>query len=286
MPSLIAIFAAIAIAGGFGALVGILVGGSRPQRTTGGSDVHFPSLSVGASLGAKMRDIAPPGYLGMLDRQLALAGRPPAWTIDKILIAKPILAAVAVLLSVWFISSDPVLLRVLLGVFVVLVSFFLPDLLIYSRAQERQEKIQEALADTLDQMTIAVEAGLGFEAAMAKAATNGKGPLAEEFIRTLQDMSIGQARKAAYEAFSERTSSPDLRRFTRSIIQADSYGLAIADVLRIQAAEMRLRRRQRAEEKAMQVPVKVLFPLVFCILPVLFIVLLTPAVLSIIEAFS
>jgi len=121
---------------------------------------------------------------------------------------------------------------------------------------------------------------------MAKAVTNGKGPLAEEFIRTLQDMSIGQARKAAYEAFSERTSSPDLRRFTRSIIQADAYGLAIADVLRVQAGEMRLRRRQRAEEKAMKVPVKVLFPLVFCILPVLFIVLLTPAVLGIVKAFS
>lgn len=285
MPLFIAILASVAVAGGFGALVGILVGGRPQQRATDGTEVSAP-VSVGASFGSKMRDIAPTGYLGMLDRQLALAGRPPAWSIDKILIAKPILATVAVLLSAWFISNDPVMLRGLLGVFVVLVSFFLPELLIYSKAQERQEKIQDALADTLDQMTIAVEAGLGFESAMAKAATNGKGPLAEEFIRTLQDMSIGRARKAAYEAFSERTSSPDLRRFTRSIIQADAYGLAIADVLRIQASEMRLRRRQRAEEKAMKVPIKVLFPLIFCILPVLFIVLLTPAVLSMVEAFS
>lgn len=283
MTSFIAI---LAIAGGFGALVGILVGSRRPQRVTVGPEAASAAVSMGASLGTRMRDIAPTGYVGMLARQVALAGRPPAWTVDRILMAKPILGIVALLLSGWFISGDPGVPRLALGIFVTLLCFFLPDLLILSKAQKRQEEIQNALADTLDQMTIAVEAGLGFESAMAKAATNGKGPLAEEFIRTLQDMSIGQARKAAYEAFSERTSSPDLRRFTRSIIQADAYGLAIADVLRIQASEMRLRRRQRAEEKAMKVPVKVLFPLVFCILPVLFIVLLTPAVLGIVKAFS
>jgi tight adherence protein C len=121
---------------------------------------------------------------------------------------------------------------------------------------------------------------------MAKAATNGKGPLAEEFIRTLQDMSMGRTRKDAYLDFGSRTSSPDLRRFTRSVVQADSYGIAIAAVLRVQAAEMRLRRRQRAEETAMKIPVKVLFPLIFCILPVLFIVLLTPAALSITKLFT
>ena len=121
---------------------------------------------------------------------------------------------------------------------------------------------------------------------MAQAATNGKGPLAEEFIRTLQDMSIGRARKDAYQALGDRTSSPDLRRFTRSVVQADTYGIAIASVLRVQAAEMRVRRRQRAEEQAMKIPVKVLFPLIFTILPVLFIVLLTPAALGILAAFT
>jgi tight adherence protein C len=98
-------------------------------------------------------------------------------------------------------------------------------------------------------------------------------------------MSIGRTRKDAYEALGDRTSSVDLRRFTRSVIQADLYGIAIADVLRVQAGEMRLKRRQRAEEKAMKVPIKVLFPLVFCILPVLFIVLMTPAVIGIAKVF-
>ena len=196
------------------------------------------------------------------------------------------MAAGGLLVAGLWISADSSPVRIALGAALVLLCFFVPDLLILSRGQKRQEQIQNALADTLDQMTIAVEAGLGFESAMAKAATNGRGPLAEEFIRTLQDMSIGRSRKDAYQELSTRTSSADLRRFTRSVIQADSYGIAIADVLRVQADEMRLRRRQRAEEQAMKVPVKVIFPLIFCILPVLFIVLLTPAVISITKAFT
>ena len=135
-------------------------------------------------------------------------------------------------------------------------------------------------------MTIAVEAGLGFDAAMAKAGRNGKGPLAEELVRTLQDIQFGQSRRQAYESLAGRTDVVDLRRFVRAVIQADRYGVAIADVLRTQAAEMRMKRRQRAEEKAMQIPVKVIFPLMLCILPVLFIVLLGPAVMDIVAAFS
>ena len=126
-------------------------------------------------------------------------------------------------------------------------------------------------------MTIAVEAGLGFESAMARAGSNGKGPLAEELVRTLQDIAVGQPRREAYLALAERTGVADLRRFIRAVVQADAYGISIADVLRTQAQEMRLKRRQRAEEKAMQIPVKVIFPLMLCILPTLFIVLLGPA---------
>ena len=162
------------------------------------------------------------------------------------------------------------------------VAYFLPELLLYSRGQERQQAIQLELADTLDQMTIAVEAGLGFESAMARAGSNGKGPLAEELVRTLQDIAVGQPRREAYLALAERTGVVDLRRFIRAVVQADAYGVSIADVLRTQAQEMRLKRRQRAEEKAMQIPVKVIFPLILCILPTLFIVLLGPAVMDIV----
>ena len=287
MTPMIAVLASIAIAGGFGALIGILVSGRTPQPSgLPGTSDSAGAAANDATLVQRIRERVPKGYLGMLDRRLALAGRPPAWTIDKILVAKPVMAAGGGMLAAWWISADPGAVRFFLGMALMVLCFFVPDLLLISRGQERQQKMQDALADTLDQMTISVEAGLGFEAAMAKAATNGKGPLAEEFIRTLQDMSIGRTRKDSYLAFADRTSSADLRRFTRSVVQADTYGIAIAAVLRVQAGEMRVRRRQRAEEAAMKIPVKVLFPLIFCILPVLFIVLLTPAVLSMIEAFT
>lgn len=290
LPPILTFFAALAVAGGLAALVTIAVGARRTDvvadAVTALPGVGRPGLLPHCSgLLAASRGLAPKGYLGYLDRRLALAGRPAAWTIDKIFMAKPALAGAGLLLAALWIANDPVPLRILVGGLLVVLCFFVPDLLLYSRGQERQAVMQNALADTLDQMTISVEAGLGFEAAMSMAGTNGSGPLAEELIRTLQDMSIGRTRKDAYQALAERTDSADLRRFTRSVIQADTYGIAIADVLRVQAGEMRLRRRQRAEEQAMKVPVKVIFPLVFCILPVLFIVLLTPAVINIIKVF-
>jgi tight adherence protein C len=288
---MLAFFSALAVTGGLAALVGIVVRARRPDPVldvvSALPGVSGPGLSPSRSrIVGSGRELVPKGYLGFLDHRLALAGRPAAWTIDKMFIAKPALAGAGLLLAGLWIGNDPVPLRILLGSLLVVLCFFVPDLLLYSRGQERQAAMQNALADTLDQMTISVEAGLGFEAAMSRAGTNGSGPLAEELIRTLQDMSIGRTRKDAYLALAERTDSADVRRFTRSVIQADTYGIAIADVLRVQAGEMRLRRRQRAEEQAMKVPVKVIFPLVFCILPVLFIVLLTPAVINIVKVFA
>lgn len=289
MPPLIAVLSALAVAGGLGALIGILVGG-RSQHQAVAPNAGQRSADVPTAQQAprikKLSELAPKGYIGMLERQLLLAGRPPAWTIDKILIAKVMLLVASGLFTVWWVGLDPSIVRIVIASAVILLAFFTPDLLIYSRGQERQQAIQNALPDTLDQMTISVEAGLGFEAAMLKAGNNGRGPLADELIRTLQDMSIGRSRIDAYHGLAERTTSVDLRRFTRSVIQADLYGIAIAEVLRVQAAEVRMRRRQRAEEQAMKVPVKVIFPLIFCILPVLFIVLMTPAVLSMVDAFS
>ncbi len=285
MPPLIAILASIAAATGFGTLIGILVMGRRPEPASVAGEVAGEVGIARTPMLQSIRERLPTGYLAMLEHRLALAGRPQNVTVEKILVAKVVLAAGGALLALSWISADPVPLRIVLGIALIALCLFVPELLLVSRGQKRQELMQDALADTLDQMTISVEAGLGFDAAMAKAATNGTGPLAEEFIRTLQDMSIGRTRKDAYQAFAERTSSPDLRRFTRSVVQADTYGIAIAAVLRVQAAEMRLRRRQRAEEKAMKVPIAVLFPLIFCILPVLFIVLLTPAAISIVKAF-
>lgn len=221
-----------------------------------------------------------------LDRRLALAGRPAAWPLKRLVSAKIVLAVLAGFLGVLYFNSAPEGKSALLASFVTVVAYFLPDLLIHSRGTERQKAIMLELPDTLDQMTIAVEAGLGFDAAMARTGQNGRGALAAEFVRTLQDMQLGMSRREAYASMLERTSAPDLRRFVNAVIQADRYGISISGVLRTQAIEMRLKRRQRAEEKAMQIPVKVLFPLMVCIMPVLFIALLGPAAINVMETLA
>ncbi|MGY1623650.1 type II secretion system F family protein [Geodermatophilus sp. SYSU D00965] len=230
--------------------------------------------------------LTPAGTVARLNRLAGAAGRPADWPVPRLVAAKLVLAAVAGVLGALVVAARPGALTVLMALVVTGVSYVVPELLLYSRGQERQQAIALELADTLDQMTIAVEAGLGFEAAMARAGRNGRGPLAEELVRTLQDIAVGRPRREAYLALAERTAVPDLRRFIRAVVQADAFGVSIADVLRTQAQEMRLKRRQRAEEKAMQIPVKVIFPLILCILPTLFIVLLGPAAMDIVDAFS
>jgi tight adherence protein C len=237
-------------------------------------------------LGRLASGLTPAGTVARLNRLAGTAGRPAEWPVSKLVAAKLVLGVLAGGLGLLIVSGGPSTLTVGMAIVATVVAYFLPELLLYSRGQERQEAIGLELADTLDQMTIAVEAGLGFESAMARAGNNGKGPLAEELVRTLQDIAVGQPRREAYLALAERTGVQDLRRFIRAVVQADQYGVSIADVLRTQAQEMRLKRRQRAEEKAMQIPVKVIFPLILCILPTLFIVLLGPAVMDIVATFS
>lgn len=135
-------------------------------------------------------------------------------------------------------------------------------------------------------MTIAVEAGLGFEAALAHVGRNAAGPLGEELVRTLQDIQVGKTRRAAYEDLADRVQVDDLKRFVRAIIQAEQHGVSVATVLNVQAREMRIKRRQRAEEQASKVPVKVVMPLILFILPTLFIIILGLAALWIIDSFS
>lgn len=230
--------------------------------------------------------LTPAGYVRKLDKLLSLAGRPASLPLGRVLAAKPLLGLLGALLGYYISSSGPTPVIKLVGVFVVLLGYFMPDLLLYSKGQERQKIMQLELANTLDQMLISVEAGLGFEGAMARAGENGKGPLAEELVRTLQDMQVGRSRRESYLALSERTNIPELRSFVQAVVQADTYGIAISRVLRIQAKVMRVKRRQRAEEKAMKLPVTILFPLLFFIFPVLFIAILGPAVINAIDTFS
>jgi tight adherence protein C len=258
----------------------------RRGLNLGLDDDEFAARERRSALQTSVRRLTPQPLLTLLERLYARAGRPATWPVDRLLVTKVALALVSFLLTLLLVSASASSLVVSVSLLATIVCYFLPELLLYSRGIERSEEITLELADTLDQMTIAVEAGLGFDSAMARAGKNGSGPLAEELVRTLQDIQMGQSRRQAFESLATRTAVQDLRRFIRSIIQADKHGIAIADVLRTQAGEMRLKRRQRAEEKAMQIPVKVIFPLMLCILPVLFIVLMGPAVMDIVAAFS
>jgi tight adherence protein C len=232
------------------------------------------------------RKITPEPYVRKLDRMLALAGRPSSIPLGRVLAAKPALAITGGSAGVFLASVSDAPSMKLIGVAILCFGYFIPDLLLMSKGQERQKAIQTELANTLDQMLIGVEAGLGFEGALARAGENGKGPLAEEIVRTLQDMQVGRSRRESYLALAERTNVPELKSFVQAVVQADAYGIAIGSVLRVQAKVMRVKRRQRAEEKAMKLPVKVLFPLLFFIFPVLFIAILGPAVINSIETFS
>ncbi|UOQ90590.1 type II secretion system F family protein [Agromyces endophyticus] len=230
--------------------------------------------------------VMPTGYTGWIQRKIIYAGRTNQWTVGGFLTLRIVVGAIGLLIVVLTLILAKGVLPIVAGLLFGLLIIIAPDVMLSSRADDRQKAILLALPDTLDQMTIAVEAGLGFEAAMAKAARGGSGPLSEELIRTLQDMSIGRSRYDSYDALLARTDCADLKRFVRAIQQADRYGIAIADVLRVQSGEMRVKRRQRAEESAMKVPIKVVFPLVFTILPVLFIVLLFPAVVGMVKTFG
>ncbi len=162
----------------------------------------------------------------------------------------------------------------------------LPSFWLARMVHRRRTEIQRALPEALDLLCVAVEAGLGLDGAVQKLSERLPGPLAEELLRTLMEINLGSTREQAWRNLAARVDLPDLQTVTGAIVQAERLGTSIAHVLRIQAGEMRSRRRQRAEERARQVPVKLLFPLVFFIFPAIFVVLLGPAVLYFLRVLS
>jgi tight adherence protein C len=232
----------------------------------------------------RVRRVTPGALIDGLERRINLAGLASSWPLERVLATKVLLGVVALLLGVVRLVANPSVGALLLAVLLAGAAYFMPDYILYSKAKKRQQEIQRELADTLDQITISVEAGLGFEAAMARTAQYGKGPLADEMRRTLQDIQIGMARGDALRGLVARTDVPELRHFVLALLQAEAFGVPIAQVLRIQSAELRDKRKMRAEERAMKMPVKIVFPLVLCILPSLFIVILGPAVIRIYHA--
>ncbi|KRF36289.1 type II secretion system F family protein [Nocardioides sp. Soil805] len=223
-----------------------------------------------------------------LQHRLDIAGNPPAWDVDRIIGLKVLGLGVFTVLGFLYISgTDWPFYRVILGtVGAGAFGYVLPNILLFNAGQKRETLMRNSLPDAIDLLTVSVEAGLGFDAAVARVARNTTGPLSQEFARLLQEMQIGVGRTQAMRAMAERSSLADLKSFCLAMVQADSLGIPIGRVLRIQSQEMRTKRRQRAEEKAQQVPVRIMIPLVLFILPCLFIVILGPAGIQIADTFA
>jgi len=166
------------------------------------------------------------------------------------------------------------------------LGFLGPDYALTLKARGRKEKIRADLPDALDLLAVSVEAGLGFDASLAKLGEYMEGPLAGEFALTLSEMRIGESRSEALKRMSERVDAPELSAFTRAIIQADQLGTTLGRILRVQAADARLRRQAAAEERAMKAPIKMLFPTVLFIFPAMFLVILGPAILNVQKIFG
>jgi tight adherence protein C len=238
-----------------------------------------PMLNRFVSVGKR---ITPSDHADRVRKKLDIAGNPSGWTVDRVTSLKVVGlvgGAGGALLFSLMLGFGVAPLAAVTGMGAV-AGYFGPDMYLYQKGYDRTAQMQKALPDALDLMVISVEAGLGFDSAMAQVARNTEGPLANEFARVLQEMQIGLGRGNALRALAERSTLADLRSFASAMVQADAFGIPIGQVLRVQSDEIRVKRRQRAEEQAQKVPVKILMPLMACILPCLFIVILGPAGLS------
>lgn len=250
---------------------------TAPVDAGKGSDLVAALPGWVRGLGSRL---SPAGMTATLQQRLDVAGNPGRWTPERILAVKGLgLLVLGTLGALYGLRGVGTL--VLFAAAGGAAGFFLPDLLLYNEGTKRQQRIQNALPDAMDMLTVCVEAGLGFDAALAQVARNTTGPLSGEFARVIQEMQIGKSRSAALQGMVRRTTAPELRGFVSAMVQAGELGISIAGVLREQAKEMRLKRRQRAEEAAQKVPIKILFPLVFFLFPALFVIILGPGAIMI-----
>jgi tight adherence protein C len=247
--------------------------------------VLVPLLESVQGLGRRM---TPADANERIHQKLELAGNPPGWTADRVSAGKVVGFFVALGISLVFCLAVgmPFLPTLGLVVGVSVAGYMAPNLYLYQKAYDRAAQMQKALPDAIDLLTISVESGLGFDAAVSQVARNTEGPLAGEFARMLQEMQIGRGRTDALRSMADRTNLPDLRGFVSAMVQADAFGIPVGQVLRVQSSEIRVKKRQWAEEQAQKVPVKILIPLIFCILPCLFIAVLGPAAITIMNNFS
>ncbi len=247
--------------------------------------VAVPLLDGFVGIGKKF---TPSNYAEKIRKRLDVAGNPSGWTVDRVMSLKFIGLVLALGIAILGCLMFQKGLMLTLGIVgaAALLGYMSPNICLSQLGAVRTEKMRKALPDALDLLTISVEAGLGFDSAIQQVARNTEGPLANEFARVLQEMQIGMGRSKALRALGDRSTLPDLRSFASAMVQADAFGIPIGKVLRVQSSEIRIKRRQAAEEKAQKIAVKIMVPLVLFILPGLFIAVLGPAAISIIGMFA
>jgi len=258
------------------------------KREVGKSDLPVMDRIVAPMLNqtrALAQRLSPTGANERIVRRLNLAGNPGSWTVERVMGAKGIGLLVGAVLG--FLLGGQLSVRgLVICAAAAAAGFFLPDLLLMNVGQKRQEELQRGLADALDMLTVCVEAGQGFDAALLQVARSTTGPISGEFARVLSEIQIGKTRGAAFSSLAARTTVSEAKTFVSALVQADRLGLPIGNVLREQSNQMRLVRRQLAEEKAMKVPVKILFPMLLFIFPALFIVIIGPGAIRIADTFG
>jgi tight adherence protein C len=246
--------------------------------------VILPKLS---GLSRRITSFSPPAVVRRLEQELVYAGSPTGWDGQRLLALKWLTAAVLPILVVtlFSLSGLQVTTAIFLGLLSVVIGYYLPEWILRSRSARRQEEIRRTLPDALDLLSITVQAGLGFDAAVEKVSTEMRGPLGDELYRVVQEVRLGKSRGEALRDLANRTTVQELKAFVMAMVQAEIFGISISKVLELQAEEMRVRRRQRAEEKAQKLPVKIVFPLILCIFPALMVVLVGPAAISLYQNF-
>jgi tight adherence protein C len=237
-------------------------------------------------MGRFLNRFTPTGYLEKTQQKLVYAGNPGSIDASAFVVIKVLLLILGLVGAFFARNYGEGLQRLLVILGPPALGFFAPDAWLQRKIDDRKNSMLKALPDVLDLLVISVEAGLGFDSALSRVVATVPGPLSEEFFRMLQETRVGVARRDAMRHLMDRTNLDELRSFLLAMMQAEAFGVTIARVLRVQADEMRVKRRQRAQEKAFAAPVKLVFPLVFCIFPSLFIVLLGPAAIQIGKAFS
>ncbi len=245
-------------------------------------------MPVWESLHAVIKRVTPQNYMTELEKRIREAGSPMNINAGSLISiqAGVFLLEIVGVISIWIAFQTPTLKIFITLALLMTITYIFPKMLLKQKIQQRQKEIEKSLPDVIDILTVSIEAGLSFDGAMAKLVEKMSGVLVQEFSTVLKEMKVGVSKRDALKSLIDRVPADNLITFTGAVMQADQLGVSVGNVLRIQSSLMRQKRRQKASELAMKAPIKMLFPMVFFILPTVFIILLGPVILKIIEMFG